>query len=278
MRVNVPGTEFLGEEFCQRLLRGGAAEVNHDGDTGDRARLEGPVDCNKISAHVVCRLDPHDQPLVAKRHLRRRLCLHVLDILLGRYPAHPGAHDVEEREDAGPRTIDDACLEFLEVPPAGASGIGHAGHSRAQGETVGVDAVITGIRPPLARPGEDMNVDIDQPRCHKESCDLNGLQRQSRINFGSDGGDVAAVDGHVTNRAGLVPGIDDMAPAEQEIVRLLRAGTGHQKKEDATSQEFHGVPRIGWRHVSLEFELAFSPGLPGRSIVVAARRAVIRRR
>ena len=139
-------------------------------------------------------------------------------------------------------TIDDACLEFLEVPPAGASGVGHAGHSRSQGESIGVDAVITGIRPPLARPGEDVNVDIDQPRCHKESRDIHGLQRQGRIDLGSHGGDLAAVNGHVANRVGLVLGIDDMAPAEQEIVRLLRAALATRNRKMQPCKSFMASP------------------------------------
>ena len=131
--VDVPRTELLGEEFRQRLLRRGAAEVNHDGDTGDRARLDGPVDGNEVPAHVVCRLDPHDQPLVAQSPSPppawpacRRRSARIVD------PAHPVADDVEEREDAGPRAIDDSRLEILEISPAGAAGVGH-GWSRPTG-------------------------------------------------------------------------------------------------------------------------------------------------
>ena len=70
----------------------------------------------------------------------------------------------------------------------------------AEGEAIGVDAVVARIRPPLARPGEDVNVDIDQPWRDIESRDLDGLDRQRRVDLLAHRGDLAVVNGHVADR------------------------------------------------------------------------------
>ena len=105
--VDVAGPELLRQQLRERLRRIGTAEIDHDGDAGERARLDGPIDGGEVRAHVVSRLDADDQALVAQRHLGRRLGLHVVEVLLGPDAAHPTADDVEEREDACPGAIDD---------------------------------------------------------------------------------------------------------------------------------------------------------------------------
>ena len=67
-------------------------------------------------------------------------------------------------------------LEVIEVAPAGAAGVGHGRHARTEREAVGIDAVVAGIRPPLARAGEDVHVDVDQARRHVEALHVHGLQ------------------------------------------------------------------------------------------------------
>ena len=39
--------------------------------------------------------------------------------------------------------------------------------------------------------------------------------------FGRHGRDLAVADGHVADRVDLVPGVDDVAAAEQQVVRWL---------------------------------------------------------
>ena len=60
--------------------------------------------------------------------------------------------------------VDDPRLEILEVPPAGAAGVGHGRDARAEREAIGIDAVVAGVGPPLAGAGEDVHVDVDQAR------------------------------------------------------------------------------------------------------------------
>ena len=91
-----PGRSFFVSSSASDFGRIGTAEIDHDGDAGDRARLDGPLDRREVRAHVVGRLDAHDQALVAQGHLGRRLGLHVLEVLLDQDAAHPAADDVEE--------------------------------------------------------------------------------------------------------------------------------------------------------------------------------------
>ena len=112
----------------------------------------------------MCGLDPHDQPLLPQRHLGGWLGLHVVDVLLHGHAAHSVSDDVQEHEHACSGSIDDPCLEILEVAPAGAAGVGHGRHARAKCEAVGIDAVIARVRPSLPRPGVNVHVNIDEPR------------------------------------------------------------------------------------------------------------------
>ena len=100
--------------------------------------------------------------------------------------------------------IDDPRLEVLEVPPARAAGVGHGRHARAEREAVGIDAVVAGVRPPLAGPGEDVHVDVDQSRRHVQARDVDGLEGASRVDLRRHGGDLAAADGHVADGVDLV--------------------------------------------------------------------------
>ena len=113
---------------------------------------------------VVRRLDADDQALVLERHLRGGLRVHVGEVLLELSAAHPVADDVEEGEHAGARAIDDARLEVLEVPPAGAARVGDRGDADAEREAVGIDAVVAGVRAALAGAGVDVGVNVDQAR------------------------------------------------------------------------------------------------------------------
>ena len=74
---------------------------------------------------------------------------------------------------------------------------------------------------PLAGAGEDMHVDVDQARRDVQARDVDDLECLRRIDLRRHGGDLAVADGHIGDRADLVPGVDDMAAAEQQVVRRL---------------------------------------------------------
>jgi hypothetical protein len=54
-------------------------------------------------------------------------------------------------------------FEVREISPPRAPGIGDRGNSHAEGEAVGINAVISGKGSSLARPRIDMNVNVDEP-------------------------------------------------------------------------------------------------------------------
>ena len=159
-------------------------------------------------------LDPHDQPLVAEGHVGRGLGLHVLEVLLGPDSCMPPATMLRNAK-TRVRAIDDAGLEVREVAAAGGAGVSHAGHPRADGETVGVNAVVAGIRPSLARSRVNVNMNIDQPRRHEKPGDIHGFERGGRVDRGFHGRDLALRDGDVANRADLVSRVDDMPTMKQ---------------------------------------------------------------
>ena len=127
-------------------------------------------------------------------------------VLLESRAAHPIADDVQEREDAGPRAVDDPRLEVLEVAPAGAAGVGHGRDARAEREAVGIDAVVARVRTPFAGAGEDVHVDVDKPGRDVQPRDVHGLECLGRVDLRRDGGDLAAADGHVGDRVDLFLG------------------------------------------------------------------------
>ncbi len=215
---------------------------------GDRARLDGAFHADEAPAHEVGRLDPHDQALVTHRHLGGGRGLHVGDVLLVARPPHAVAHDVEEREDAGPRTVDDQPLEVVEVAPAGAAGVGDGRHARPQGEAVGIDAVVARVRPPLAGPREDVDVDVNQSGSDVQPVQFHGLERQGGVDLRAHGGDLAGADGHVAVAVDLVAGIDDVSAAEQEIIlrrrtRRLSPCAASQQQREERWEPSHGRPR-----------------------------------
>ena len=157
-----PGPELLRHQLGQRAFGLVRAEVDHHRHVRERAGFDRALDRRPLGAGVVRRLDADDQPWMPARHVRGRLRLHVREVLLERAAAHAVADDVEKGEDAGLRAIDDALLEILEVAPAGAAGIGDRRHADAQREAVRIDAVVAGVRAPLARAGVDVRVDVDR--------------------------------------------------------------------------------------------------------------------
>ena len=132
VRVDVAGTQFLGQQVGQRALRMIVPEIHHHGNLGQVSGLHGVLHRSPFRTRIVRRLDADDEVLVAQRHLGRGCGFHVFQIVLVPAAAHAVAHDVEEHQDAGLGAIDDAVLEVVEIAPAGAARIRHGGHAHAE--------------------------------------------------------------------------------------------------------------------------------------------------
>ena len=128
--------------------------------------------------------------------------------------AHAFAHDVQKREHAGFGAIDDAIFEVREIAPAGAAGVGHGGDARPKGEAIRIDAVVAIIGAALSGAGVDVHVNVDEAGGDIEAADIHDLAGSGRRNIRGDGGDLAARNSHVQDRAGLALAIDDMASFE----------------------------------------------------------------
>src|SRR5207248_8562783 len=114
---------------------------------------------------------------------------HIREVLLELATAHAVAHDVEEGEHAGFRSIDDALLEVLEIPPTRTPRVGDRRHSRSKCKAVGVDAVVARIGPLLSRAGVHVRVNVDETRYYVQARDIGRLRRVGCRNLRSDGGD-----------------------------------------------------------------------------------------
>ena len=147
------------------------------------------------------------------------------------------ADDVEEREDASPGASDDGLAEDREIAPAGRAGVGHGRHAAAKRQVVGINAALARIRIALAGAGEDVHVDIDEPGRHVKALHVHGLERRRRVDARGHGGDLAVADGDVTDLVDLVPGIDDVPAAQQQIILLpghARCPRAHNRRSGAT--------------------------------------------
>ena len=225
----------------------------------------GPLKCAVLIAD--------DQPRILLRHVGRRLGLHVVEILLVLPAAHAVADDVEEGEDAGLGSIDDALLEVLEVAPAGASGVRNGCHTDAERVAVGIQAVVTGVGSPLPCSGVGVRVNVDQARRHVQPGHVDRLQRVGRIELRVDGGDLSVGDRDVSDGADLVPRVDDMPAAKQQIVlraagwslRRLAGGRcqekrcGHRKCDDADRACHHPLRPAAVRRVAVQVAPRYSP-------------------
>ena len=152
---------------------------------------------------------------------------------------HARSDDVEEGEDAGVGVVDDAATELGKVAPAGGASIGDGGN--AVGDAHGVDwngevAVAPGV---VAKSGEDVHVDVDEPGREIETGDVDGFLGGAGGNGWFDGGDLAVANGYVTFRVDVVFRIDDVAVAKDEIV-LLSVRRESTEEESGGQDAKHG--------------------------------------
>ena len=127
-------------------------------------------------------------------------------------------------------------LKSVEAPPARGSGIDDGGDARSQREAVGIEAVVAGVGSALARSGVDVDVNVHEPRRDVVARRIDHFEGLGRSDVRRDGRDFSVRDGHIANRTDLVPGIDDVAALQQEVVLLLRRDVDHDetKSDPAT--------------------------------------------
>ena len=238
MRVDVAFSQLPRDRLGHGALGRCPAKIDHDRNLGDGARLDAPLDGRPLRPAVVGRLDPDDHVLVLERHLGRRLRLHVGEILLVLPAAHPVADDVQERQDARPRPVDDPVLEIREVTPPRAAGVHHGRDARPERESVRVDAVVARVGTSLARPGVHVNVDIDESRGDVKAGNVDDLERAGRLDLGLDRRDLPVLNGDVAHGADFVFGIDHVAAAQKQVIlRLLCRRHGRQKYRQEQRRE-----------------------------------------
>jgi hypothetical protein len=97
---------------------------------------------------------------VEQRHFSRGHDLHVRVILFEVQCPHTLTDYIDEGRHSSPRSINNSMFEVREISPPRAPGIGDRGNSHAEGEAVGINAVISGKGSSLARPRIDMNVNV----------------------------------------------------------------------------------------------------------------------
>ena len=228
MREDVARTEDPAEQ-----LRDGAhprtAEVHHHRDAGDRACLDRTRERVPLGSVEVSALDADDQALVLECHLRGGPGLHVGQVLLEGAASHPVPDDVQERRDARLRRVDDTTLEVVEVAPARAARVGHRGRAASQREGVHGHAIgPAGILGSLTVVHVDVHV--QETGGHVQPRGVDGLCRLGRRDVRGDGGDLAPLDRDVPHGVDPVPGIDDVAALDQQVVGGLGAGGARERK------------------------------------------------
>ena len=122
-----------------------------------------------------------------------------------------GEGDVEIRQDADRRGLDDVGAKAVEVAGPGAAGIDQGGGARAQGHWLRLDAE-AGAAP------VDVGVQVDQPRHHEAAVGGHDLTRLAGIDRRLDGGDLAVLERHVPPLVAALGGIDHPPASDHQIV------------------------------------------------------------
>ena len=209
--------------------------------------LDGPIDGGEIRAHVVGRLDADDHPFVLHRHFGGWPGLHIGKLALKTHAAHPVAHDVKKCKDPSPGASNDGLAEDRKITPAGGAGVGHGGDTAAQRHVIGIHAALARIGIAFAGAGEDVHVNIDEPRSDVKALDVDGLVGRRRVNVRGYGRDLAVANGDITDLIDLVLGIDDVPPLEQEVILLTGMHAARKQEQDDQSPQFHAQAPISVR-------------------------------
>ena len=148
----------------------------------------------------------------------RFLRLHVHRVLLDLVVHHSRSDDVQHREHAGLRAVDDSPAQIGKAPPAGGSGIDYGGHRGPEGRVIGIDAAFGVVHRARGALGEHMNVDIDEPGSNVESGDIDHLPRRGGGYIRRYSSDAIAANGDVADVIDVILWIDNAAAFQQQIV------------------------------------------------------------
>ena len=158
------------DEFPERPARQESAKVDHEGDSGllaggDRAIHRSPRRRLEVGGLHACDHVP--------MHMREAGNLSCVEVpLFGVLGHHAVAGNVDERQRACGRAIDDRRAKALKIAPAGASGIDHGRHAGSEAEAVRPHAGVAG--PGACDPGcgEEAGVDAHQIRTDAQPGDV----------------------------------------------------------------------------------------------------------
>ena len=182
MRVDVAGPQVPQDEIFERALGAEIAEVHHHRHRPEPSGLDGAIDRVPLRPAIVRRLHADDEAGELADAHRRQARVHVGKVLFDRSALHARPDDVDEREDARPRPVDDLDLELPEVPPAGAAGVDDGRHAGADGVRIGLHGDIAAAQVRIGhRPEEHVRVQIDQARCHVQPGGIDDSLRARRV-------------------------------------------------------------------------------------------------
>ena len=244
-----PGRRWVRTQILEGPFGAEIAKIHHHRHVAELAGFDCAIDRIPFGAAIVRGLDADDLVAMLAHAHRRERRVHVAQILLDRAALHAGADDVEEREDARPRSIDDLLLELQEVAPSRAAGVDDRRDAGARCVRIGLhrDVAVTEIRIGLG-PEEDVRVDVDQPGHDIEPGGIGNTPRPRCLDIGRDLGDFPAGNGHIHHPIDVVARIDDVSALDQQIEgwRLGAADRWrtHERQQQKPSNEFrHGSSR-----------------------------------
>lgn len=163
--------------------------------------------------------------------------IHVICILLCRLGAHAAANDIEEGKDASFGAVNDAIFEVGKVFVTRAAGVGDGGDAAAEGEAVGIDAVVAIITINETCTGVDVSVNVDEAGRDVQAFGVDGLCGVSGEDVFFYGGDFAIANGYVTNFMDVVHGVKDGGVFDKQVVFFLSEERGRKKQQEQKS--FH---------------------------------------
>src|ERR1700678_2261931 len=163
------------------------------------ACLDGLLHRNEIGLLPVCGLDANDDVAVLFDRLRKRIEIHVVFILLGDIVGidHARSDNIEEGEDTGPGIVNDAATELGKVAPTRRAGVGDRSNAVWDSHNVGGNREIAVTPCVMAKSGEDVHMDVDQPGREIETGDVDGLFGCTGGNRWFEGSNLAVANGYV---------------------------------------------------------------------------------
>ena len=197
------------------------AEIDHDRQMVALACLDGLLHGDEVGLLPVRSLDADDDVAVLLDRLRKRIEVHVVFVLLGGIVdiGHARSNNVEEGEDAGRGIVNDAATELGKVAPtkepASATVVTPFGMAMT---SAGTERSPVAPRV-VAKSGEDVHVDVDQPG------------REIEPEMSTDC--LAALAGIVGSMAAILP--SRTATSSFAATLFFGSGPGHCEEPDRTA-------------------------------------------